>query len=70
VSEVNDAAGSSEVNAQITDAADAAQQAGISSTPSFQIGPTGGDLTNLDVSRLETSQFEDAIDQQLADAKK
>ena len=47
-----------------------AQDAGISSTPSFEIGPTGGDLTALDVSRLETSAFEDAIDQQLASAQK
>lgn len=70
VSDVNDAAGSSEVSSQITDASDAAQQAGISSTPSFQIGPTGGDLTTLNVNKLETSQFEDAIDQQVADAKK
>ena len=70
VSEVNDAAGSSEVSAQITDAADAGQATGISSTPSFQIGPTGGELTNLNVGKLETSEFEDAIDQQLADAKK
>ncbi len=69
-SEVNDAAGSSEVSGQITDAADAAQAAGISSTPSFQIGPTGGELTTLNVNQLETSEFEDAIDQQLADAGK
>jgi protein-disulfide isomerase len=70
VSEVNDAAGSSEVSDQITKAADSAQQAGVSSTPSFLIGPTGGDLTDLSVNQLETSAFEDAIDQQLADAKK
>lgn len=67
--QVNQEAGSSAVSQQITKAADAAQQAGISSTPSFLIGPTGGDLTNLDVQQLETSQFEDAIDQQLSDAK-
>ena len=67
---VNEAAGSPEVSKQISDAASAAQDAGISSTPSFEIGPTGGDLTALNVSKLETSAFEDAIDQQLADAQK
>ena len=66
---VNDAAGSSEVSKQISEAASAAQAAGISSTPGFQIGPTGGDLTNLNVNQLETSAFEDAIDKQLAAAK-
>lgn len=66
---VNAAASTSEVSQQITDAADAAQSAGISSTPSFQIGPTGGELTGLNVNQLETSEFEEAIDQQLADAK-
>ncbi|MFN8114389.1 MAG: thioredoxin domain-containing protein [Solirubrobacterales bacterium] len=70
VAEVNDAAGSSEVSDDITKAADAAQAAGVSSTPTFEIGPTGGDLTVLNVNQLETSAFEDAIDQQLADAKK
>jgi protein-disulfide isomerase len=66
---VNTDSGSTEVSNQISDAAAAAQDAGISSTPGFQIGPTGGDLTTLNVGKLETSEFEDAIDQQLADAK-
>ncbi len=66
---VNGASGSTEVSNQISDAASAAQSAGISSTPGFQIGPTGGDLTTLNVNQLKTSAFADAIDQQLADSK-
>jgi len=67
--QVNEAAGSSAVSRQISDAAAAADAAGIASTPSFEIGPTGGDLVELKVDQLETSAFEDAIDEQLADAK-
>jgi protein-disulfide isomerase len=67
--QVNTDSSSTEVTNQIADAASAAQDAGVNSTPTFQIGPTGGDLTTLNVSKLETSAFEDAIDQQLADAK-
>ncbi len=67
--QINSASGSEAVTRQLADANTAAQDAGISSTPGFQIGPTGGELTTLDVAQLETSQFEDAIDQQLASAK-
>ena len=67
--QINSASGSEAVTRQIADASTAAQDAGVSSTPSFQIGPTGGELTTLDVAQLETSQFEDAIDQELAAAK-
>jgi protein-disulfide isomerase len=67
--QVNSASGSEAVTKQIADASAAAQDAGISSTPGFQIGPTGGDLTTLEVAQLETTEFEDAIDQQLAAAK-
>jgi protein-disulfide isomerase len=70
VDQVNSDSGSEEVTKQISEAESSAQDAGISSTPSFEIGPTGGELTKLGVSRLETSAFEDAIDQQVADAKK
>jgi protein-disulfide isomerase len=68
--QVNADSGSADVSKQISAAAAGAQDAGISSTPSFEIGPTGGDLTALDVGQLETSAFEDAIDQQLASAQK
>lgn len=70
VDQVNSDSGSETVTKQISEAESAAQDAAINSTPSFQIGPTGGELTTLNVSKLETSAFEDAIDQQLADAGK
>jgi len=67
---VNSASADDAVTKQISAAAASAQRAGISSTPSFEIGPTGGELTELKVNQLEASAFEDAIDQQLADAGK
>jgi len=70
VEQVNSDSGTDAVTKQISNAATAAQNAGISSTPGFQIGPTGGELTTLDVAKLETSAFEGPIDEQIAAAKK
>ena len=56
------------ISQMIADSKSAASQAGINSTPSFQIGPTGGELESLDVGSLEPSEFADAIDEQLAAA--
>ena len=46
------------LNKAKSDAADA----GVSSTPAFFIGPTGGQLAKLQVSQLEPGAFSDAID--------
>ncbi len=54
------------VSQMIADAKRAASEAGISSTPGFQIGPTKGSLQPLEVSSLEPGEFADAIDEQLA----
>jgi len=70
VDQVNSESGSEAVTRQISEAETAAQSAGINSTPSFEIGPTGGAMTALDVNKLETSAFEGPIDQQIAAAKK
>ena len=70
VEQVNSESGSEAVTRQISEAETAAQNAAINSTPSFEIGPTGGELTALNVNQLETSQFEGPIDEQLADAQK
>jgi protein-disulfide isomerase len=46
-----------------------ANAAGISSTPSFRIGSTGGKLSDLKVSSLEPGQFTEPIDAALASAQ-
>jgi protein-disulfide isomerase len=55
-------AGSQSVTAELEKAKNDAQNAGISSTPSFLIGPTGGQLTTLDVSKLDAESFTNPID--------
>jgi protein-disulfide isomerase len=55
-------ASSSQVTQVLNQAKSDAQDAGISSTPSFLIGPTGGTMTSLDVSQLDAQTFRDAID--------
>jgi len=57
-----------EVEALVGKAKAEAARAGVSSTPSFLIGPTGGVLEPLDVSSLETSAFEGPIDDAIAAA--
>lgn len=57
-----------EVEALVQKAKAEAARAGVSSTPSFLIGPTGGDLQPLDVQSLETSAFEGPIDDAIAAA--
>jgi protein-disulfide isomerase len=56
------AADSSTVSDVLDKAKSDASEAGISSTPSFLLGPTGGQLTKLDVSQLEPDSFRSAID--------
>jgi protein-disulfide isomerase len=57
-----DEADSESVTSVLDKAKSDAQDAGISSTPSFLIGPTGGQLTKLNVSKLDTDSFTSAID--------
>ncbi len=61
VDQMNSDTGSQDVADQITAAQSAASDAGVQSTPSFLVGPTGGDLKPVDQADLA-----DAIDQQLA----
>jgi len=42
-----------------------AQAAGVRGTPSFEIGPTGGQLHTLQVSSLAPTEFRDAIEAEL-----
>jgi protein-disulfide isomerase len=65
VDEMNSAIDSAAVSRQLDDASRAAQDAGVSSTPSFLVGPTGGKLAPVDQDGLA-----DAIEQQLAAASK
>lgn len=58
-----------EVDDLVTQATDEATTNGVSSTPSFLIGPTGGTLEPLEVSSLELSAFEGPIDDAIAAAQ-
>ena len=53
---------------EVDAAARSADRLGISSTPSFLVGPTGGQLRRVDVSALEPSQFVEILDEELARA--
>lgn len=57
-----------EVQRLVTEAKDLAATSDVASTPSFLIGPTGGDLQPLDVTALKTSAFEGPIDDAIAAA--
>jgi protein-disulfide isomerase len=67
--EVAERAGSSEVDAAIDEEASRASGLGINSTPSFLLGPSDGELEQLQVSALEPGEFVPAIDAALADAR-
>ena len=58
-----------EVQGLVTEAKDEAESAGVTGTPSFLIGPSEGELEPLEVSALETSEFEPAIDDAIAAAQ-
>lgn len=57
-----------DASGEIAEAADEAQQNGVSSTPSFLIGPTGGELKPLEVDSLSIDSFSAPIDQALDSA--
>ena len=64
VDEMNSTADSDAVSKQLEGAKAAAASAGVNSTPTFLVGPTGGDLKPVEQADLGA-----AIDQQLAAAK-
>jgi protein-disulfide isomerase len=67
VDRMMDARDSAEVTAAMEEAAAAAQSDGISGTPSFLLGPTGGELEALAVSSLGPEEFRAAIDELLGE---
>jgi protein-disulfide isomerase len=58
--------GDPRVERQLRAADDLALANAVQSTPSFLIGPTGGELRPLEVTSFEPSQFTDALDRALA----
>jgi protein-disulfide isomerase len=58
-----------EIERQLQSADELRAAHGIESTPSFLIGPSGGELRPLEVQSFEPSQFTDAIDRALAEAR-
>jgi protein-disulfide isomerase len=49
----------------ISRAAAEASAAGVDRTPSFQIGRTGGELSLMQLSKVDSQTFEDAVEEQL-----
>jgi protein-disulfide isomerase len=56
---------SAAVSSAVDETAVAASSAGITSTPTFLVGETGGELSPLEVSSLEPEEFRAAIDELL-----
>ncbi|HEU4449555.1 MAG TPA: thioredoxin domain-containing protein [Gaiellaceae bacterium] len=56
------AADSERVGAAMAEAAAQAEAAGVRGTPSFELGPTGGDLRPLQVTLLAPGEFRAAVD--------
>lgn len=65
IGEALEEAGSAPSVELLAEADNLAAEAGVNSTPSFLIGPTGGKLRTLDVDRLDLGPFADAIDAEL-----
>lgn len=61
--------GDPEVERRLRAAEELAAANGISSTPSFLIGPSGGELRQLEVTSFEPAQFTEAIDRAIAEAR-
>jgi protein-disulfide isomerase len=62
-----DARDAAEVTAGMEEAAAAAESDGVTGTPSFLLGPTGGELETLAVSSLGPEEFRAAIDELLGE---
>jgi protein-disulfide isomerase len=67
VDRMMDARDAAEVTAAMEEAAAAAQSDGITGTPSFLLGPTGGELEALAISSLGPEEFRAAIDELLGE---
>ncbi|HXV34614.1 MAG TPA: thioredoxin domain-containing protein [Gaiellaceae bacterium] len=65
VDRMMDGRDAAEVTAAIEEAAAAAQADGVSGTPAFLLGPTGGELEALAISSLGPEEFRAAIDELL-----
>jgi protein-disulfide isomerase len=61
-----DGSDSAEVTAALDDAAVAGQRDGVTATPTFLLGKTGGELSRLEITSLGPEEFRAAIDQLLA----
>jgi protein-disulfide isomerase len=57
------AGASDETTAAIEEAAEAASAAGVSGTPAFEIGETGGELSGLEISSLGPEEFRAAVEE-------
>jgi hypothetical protein len=55
-----------EVTAALDDSAVAGQRDGVTATPTFLLGKTGGELSRLEITSLGPEEFRAAIDQLLA----
>ncbi|MGE5688959.1 MAG: DsbA family protein [Pseudomonadota bacterium] len=64
-----DAFDSSAVDTAMQASASAAETAGIRSTPSFLVGPTGGTLERVEVQSLDAAGLQPALDDALAAAR-
>jgi len=62
-----EASDSAEVTAAIEEAAAAAQADGVTTTPSFLLGETDGELSPLEISSLGPEEFRAAIDELLGE---
>jgi protein-disulfide isomerase len=66
VDRMMEASDSTEVTSAVDDAAVSAQRDGVSGTPTFLLGRTGGELSRLEIASLGPEEFRAAIDQLLA----
>jgi protein-disulfide isomerase len=67
VDRMMDARDAAEVTAGMEEAAAAAESDGVTGTPAFLLGPTGGELETLAVSSLGPEEFRAAIDELLGE---
>jgi protein-disulfide isomerase len=67
VDRMMDGRDAAEVTAGMEEAAAAAESDGVTGTPSFLLGPTGGELETLAVSALGPEEFRAAIDELLGE---
>lgn len=68
VEQAMDARGSSSVQRVLEDAQQRADEHGITGTPSFLVGPTGGELEPFSPRALDVAEFTQMLDEQLANA--